>query len=55
MPFTVRNRETKSDNGDIIEWVESGWEVLEKMLLMEDIELYPIEFKRLDVYGDDFK
>ena len=55
MPFTVRNRDTKSDNGDIIEWVESGWEVLEKMLLMEDIELYPIEFKRLDVYGDDFK
>ena len=55
MPFTVRNRETRSDNGDIIEWVESGWEVLEKMLLIEDIELYPIEFKRLDVYGDDFK
>lgn len=55
MPITVRNKESKSDNGDIIEWVESGWEVLEGMLLMDDIELYPIEFNRLDVYDNDFK
>ena len=55
LPFTVRNKESKSDNGDIIEWVESGWEVLEGMLLMDDIELYPIEYKRLDVYDNDFK
>ena len=55
MPFTVRNKESKSENGDIIEWVESGWEVLERMMLMEDIELYPIEFKRLEVYDDDFR
>ena len=55
MPFKVLNTDLKADNGDIVQWAESGWEVLEMMVLMdEDIELYPIEFKRLEVYDGDF-
>ena len=58
MPFKVRNKETKSEDGEILEWVEDGINVLEKMLFderlsMDKIELYPIEFKRLKVYDDD--
>jgi DNA invertase Pin-like site-specific DNA recombinase len=59
MPFKVRNKETKNEDGEILEWVESGINVLEKLLFderlsMDKIELYPIEFKRLKVYDDDF-
>ena len=55
MPFKVLNTDLKADNGDIVQWAESGWEVLERMVLMdEDTELYPIEFKRLEVYDGDF-
>ena len=55
MPFKVLNTDLKADNGDIVQWAESGWEVLERMVLMdEDTELYPIEFKRLEVYDEDF-
>lgn len=59
MPFKVRNKETKTEEGEILEWVEDGINVLEKMLFDErlsrdKIELYPIEFKRLKVYDDDF-
>ena len=55
MPCKVLNTDLKADNGDIVQWAESGWEVLEMMVLMdEDIELYPIEFKRLEVYDGDF-
>ncbi len=59
MPFKVRNKETKTEDGEILEWVEDGINVLEKMLFderlsMDKIELYPIEFKRLKVYDDDF-
>ena len=55
MPFKVINSETKGEDGKTIGWVESGWEAMEKMLLMGDIELYPIEFKRLKVYDEDLK
>lgn len=59
MPFKVRNKETKTEDGKIVEWVECGIDVIEKMLFdgrmpMDDIELYPIEFRRLKVYEEDF-
>lgn len=55
MPFQVINKETKGENGDIISWVESGWDVMEKMLLLGEIDLYPIDFKRLKLYEEDFR
>lgn len=55
MPFEVVNKENKGENGKTIGWVESGWEAMEKMLLMGDIEMYPIEFKKLKVYDEDFE
>ncbi len=60
MPFKVRNKETKKEDGEILEWVEDGINVLEKMLFDErlsrdKIELYPIKFKRLKVYDDDLR
>ena len=60
MPFKVRNKETKTEDGEILEWVEDGINVLEKMMFderlsMDKIELYPIEFKRLKVYDDDLR
>ena len=58
MPFKVKNSDVKDDNGVIVEWVEGGIEVLEKMLFTErvlgnEIEIYPIEYKRLNVYESD--
>lgn len=58
MPFLVRNSDVKNDNGVTVEWVEGGMEILEKLLFTErllgnEIELYPIEYKRLDVYESD--
>lgn len=55
MPFHIKNKETKNDDGDIIEWVDSGFEQLEMMTLLDDVELYPIKFKRLKVYDEDLK
>jgi len=55
MPFHIKNRETKNDDGDVIEWVDSGFEQLEMMTLLDDVELYPIKFKRLKVYDEDLK
>ena len=55
MPFSIRNTDLRSNEGDIIEWAESGWDALEKMIMMDDnTELYPIEFKRLEVYDEDY-
>lgn len=55
MPFKVINTDLKTDSGDFVRWAESGWEVLEKMIMVEgETELYPIDFKRLDVYDDDY-
>jgi len=55
MPFHIKNKETKNDDGDVIEWVDSGFEQLEMMTLLDDVELYPIKFKRLKVYDEDLK
>lgn len=54
MPFLIRNKETKNA-GDDTEWVDSGFKQLEMMTLLDDVELYPIEFKRLNVYDEDLK
>ena len=55
MSFSIRNRDIKSNEGDMVEWAESGWEALERMIMMDDdTELYPIEFKRLEVYDGDY-
>lgn len=54
-PFHIKNRETYNDDGEIIEWVDSGFSQLEMMTLLEDVELYPLEFKRLKVYDEDLK
>lgn len=55
MSFSIRNRDIKSNEGDMVEWAESGWEALERMIMMDDdTELYPIVFKRLEVYDGDY-
>jgi len=58
MPFQVKNSDVKNEDGVIVEWVEGGMEILEKLLFTErllgdEIELYPIEYKRLNVYESD--
>jgi hypothetical protein len=58
MPFKVKNLDVKNDNGVVVEWAEGGMDILEKLLFTErimgnEIELYPIEYKRLNVYESD--
>lgn len=53
LPISIINKERKDDNGDVEEWVESGMETMEKLILMdEDLELYPLDFKKLQVYNE---
>ena len=55
MPFDILNQDIKTEDGTKIGWSESGWEVLEKMVMLyDDIELYPLDFRRLEVYDEDF-
>lgn len=55
MPFDIINQDIKTEDGTKIGWSESGWEVLEKMVMLyDDIELYPLDFRRLEVYDEDF-
>ena len=58
MPFKIKNLDVKNDNGVVVEWAEGGMDILEKLLFTErimgnEIELYPIEYKRLNVYESD--
>ena len=56
MPFKIKNMDIYDEDGNIVDWAESGLEVFEGLLRMDyDIELQPIAFKRLQVYDDDLK
>ena len=55
MPFIIRNKETKNNKGEIIEWVEDGYNQLGMLACLDKLELYPIDFKRLKVYDEDMK
>lgn len=55
VPFDILNQDIKTEDGTKIGWSESGWELLKKMVMLyDDIELYPLDFKRLEVYDEDF-
>lgn len=62
MPFKVFNNDSRDEDGNMVDGIDSGMEILEKMLTLSGIfegdetnnlELYPLEFKRLKVYDDD--
>ena len=55
MPFQIKNREIKNNKGEIVEWVEDGFDQLGMLAYLDKLELYPIEFKRLKVYDEDLK
>lgn len=55
MPFKIKNIETKNDEGEVVEWIEDGFNQLGMMTYLDKLELYPIEFKRLQVYDEDMK